>query len=35
VIDRDEDVKKIRVSINTGLEKAAKQLQAYVKNWDE
>ena len=35
VIDRDDEVKKIRTTITAGVEKAAKQLQAYTRNWDE
>ena len=35
VIDRDEEVKKIRTSIESGVEKAAAQLQEYTHNWDE
>ena len=35
MIDRDEEVKKIRATINTGVENVAMQLQEYTKHWDE
>ena len=35
VIGRDDDVRKIRTSIEAGVEKAAAQLQEYTKNWDK
>ena len=35
VIDGDEEVGKSRTLIDSGVEKAAKQLQEYTKRWDE
>ncbi len=35
VVYKDEDVKKIRMTIETGVEKASRQLQEYTKCWDE
>lgn len=35
VIDRDEDVKKTRSSIEGGVQNAATRLQEYVMTWDE
>ncbi len=35
VIDKDEDVKKTRSSIEGGVQRAATRLQEYVRTWDE
>ena len=35
MIDKDEEVKKIRMTIDAGVDKAAQKLQEYIKNWDE
>ena len=35
VIDKDDDVKKTRTSIENGVQRAASNLQEYVKTWDE
>lgn len=35
VIDGDDEVGKSRTLINSGVEKAAKQLEEYTKRWDE
>lgn len=35
VVDKDEEVKKIRTAIDVGVEKATRQLQEYSKSWDE
>ena len=35
IVDSDEEVGKSRTLIDSGVEKAAKQLQEYTKKWDE
>ena len=35
VIDGDEEVGKSRTLIDSGVEKAAKQLEEYTKRWNE
>ncbi len=35
VVDKDEDVKKTRSSIESGVQNAATRLQEYVMTWDE
>ena len=35
MIDSDDEVGKSRTLIDSGVEKAAKQLEEYTKRWDE